>query len=277
LREGAVEEAAQLLTEVGDLPSAAVITADVLIAQGHPDRAVAVLRNRLAELAGNEAEFPLVAAGLVDACLAHGDVAAAVAVTRTLQQASPDQHPQTTALIQRADGRVAASIGDTDLAERRLRAAVAQFERLDLPFQAARARLELARTLADTNRSLAVVEAGRAIDRLERLGAEREAAAAAELLRRLGVATRPGPRHFGLLTRRELEVLERLRRGLTNPEIAAQLFISRRTVAHHVSSILTKLNLKTRSEAAAYAASHQRPEPPGTLTGRPSGPRPTAG
>jgi DNA-binding NarL/FixJ family response regulator len=259
LRAGAIEQAANLLEEMGDLPSAAVITAEVLIAQGHSDRAVAILQNRLAALAGNEAEFPVVAAGLVDACLAHGDVAAAAAAARALQQASPDQHPQTAALRARADGRVAASTGDTDLAERRLRTAVAEFERLDLPFQAARARLELARILAHVNRTLAIVEAGRALDRLERLGAEREAGATAEFLRGLGVATRPGPRHYGLLTRRELEVLERLRRGLTNPEIAAQLFISRRTVAHHVSSILTKLNLKTRSEAAAYAASHQRP------------------
>ena len=61
-----------------------------------------------------------------------------------------------------------------------------------------------------------------------------------------------------MLSRRELDVLDQLRHGLTNPEIAAQLFISWRTVAHHVSSILTKLNLKTRSEAAAFAATHQR-------------------
>ena len=258
LREGAVEEAAAMLTEVGDLPSAAVITAEVLTAQGHPERGVAVLQTRLAALAGHEAQFPIVAAGLVDACLALGDLAMAAATARALQCASPRQHPQTTALTQRADGLVAASIGDTSLAEQRLRTAVAHFDRLDLPFQAARTRLELARIVADADPSLAIVEASRAIDRLERLGAVREAAATAAFLRGLGVATKPGPRQLGMLSRRELDVLDRLRRGLTNPQIAAQLFISRRTVAHHVSSILTKLNLKTRSEAAAFAATHQR-------------------
>ena len=258
LREGAVEEAAAMLAEVGDLPSAAVITAEVLTAQGHPDRGVAVLQTRLAALAGHEALFPVVAAGLVDACLACGDLAMAGATAQALQSASPHQHPQTTALIQRADGLVAASMGEAGLAGQRLRTAVTLFDRLDLPFQAARTRLELARTVAKADPSLAIVEAGRALDRLEQLGAAREAAAAAAFLRGLGVATKPGPRHFGMLSRRELDVLDRLRRGLTNPEIAAQLFISRRTVAHHVSSILTKLNLKTRSEAAAFAATHQR-------------------
>ena len=258
LREGAVEEAAAMLTEVGDLPSAAVITAEVLTAQGHPDRGVAVLQTRLAALAGHEAQFPIVAAGLVDACLALGDVAMAATTARALQCASPRQHPQTTALTQRADGLVAASIGDPGLAKQRLRTAVTHFDRLDLPFQAARTRLELARIVADSDTSLAIVEASRALDGLERLGAVREAAAAAAFLRGLGVATKPGPRQFGMLSRRELEVLDRLRLGLTNPEIAAQLFISPRTVAHHVSSILTKLNLKTRSEAAAFAATHQR-------------------
>jgi DNA-binding CsgD family transcriptional regulator len=177
-----------------------------------------------------------------------------------LQRASPHQHPQTTALTQRADGLIAASTGDTGSAELRLRTAVTQFERLELPFQAARTRLELAQVVADADPSLAIVEASRALDRLERLGAVREAAAAAAFLRGLGVATKPGPRQLGMLSRRELDVLDRLRRGLTNPEIAVELYISRRTVAHHVSSILSKLNLKTRSEAAAYAAMHQQPD-----------------
>src|SRR5688500_11339918 len=116
--------------------------------------------------------------------------------------------------MQRADGLVAAAIGDADGAEQRLRKAAIELDRLDLPFQAAHTRFELARIVADANPSLAVVEAGRALDRLERLGAVREASATASLLRRLGVATKPGPRQFGMLSRRELDVLEGLRRGL---------------------------------------------------------------
>ncbi|HLM21248.1 MAG TPA: helix-turn-helix transcriptional regulator, partial [Propionibacteriaceae bacterium] len=128
---------------------------------------------------------------------------------------------------------------------------------LELPFHAAQARLEVARVLRITDPPLAVVEASWALDRLQRLGAHRDAAAAAALLRSLGVATRPGPRQVGLLSQRELEVLALLKRGLTNPEIAAELFISPRTAAHHVSSILGKLNLRSRTEAAAFAATYQ--------------------
>jgi len=56
------------------------------------------------------------------------------------------------------------------------------------------------------------------------------------------------------LTQREREVLEYLCDGLTNAEIAAELVISARTVDHHVSAILTKLDAPTRNAAAAQAA-----------------------
>jgi DNA-binding NarL/FixJ family response regulator len=138
-----------------------------------------------------------------------------------------------------------------------LRNAAVEFDRLDLPFHAARARVELARVISVENPSLAVVEASWALDRLERLGAHRDAAAAAALLRSLGIATRPGPRQVGRLSQRERDVLALIRRGLTNPEIAAELYISRKTAAHHVSSILAKLNLRSRAEAAAFAATYR--------------------
>lgn len=66
------------------------------------------------------------------------------------------------------------------------------------------------------------------------------------------VATHPPKPDFDL-TPRELEVLALMAQGLTNPEIADELVVSRSTVKFHVSSILSKLNADSRTEAVALA------------------------
>jgi DNA-binding CsgD family transcriptional regulator/tetratricopeptide (TPR) repeat protein len=93
-----------------------------------------------------------------------------------------------------------------------------------------------------------------------RLGAVPAAAMVAQRLRGLGArsiprgprpGTRANPAH---LTRREAEILTLIAEGRRNAEIANRLFLSRRTVAHHVTAILAKLGVRSRTEAARAAA-----------------------
>jgi DNA-binding NarL/FixJ family response regulator len=98
-----------------------------------------------------------------------------------------------------------------------------------------------------------------ALRTFERLGAVGDADRAAGLLRGLGAAGRAWPKRYGMLTKRETEVLSLLAAGTSNAEIAARLYISPRTAEHHVASILSKLGLRSRAEAAAHAARDERP------------------
>ena len=96
--------------------------------------------------------------------------------------------------------------------------------------------------------------------RLQALGARPAAAIVARRLRERGArGVRLGPRaatraNPADLTARQLDVLALLTRGDRNADIAAKLFLSEKTVAHHVSAILRKLDVRTRGQAAAEAA-----------------------
>jgi DNA-binding CsgD family transcriptional regulator len=115
---------------------------------------------------------------------------------------------------------------------------------------------EAALALADSDDHATVREA---IDQLHELGARPAAAIVARRLREQGVRGIPrGPRpstreNPAGLTARELEVLALLADGLRNAQIADRLVVSERTVGHHVSAILRKLDVGTRGEAAAEA------------------------
>jgi len=100
----------------------------------------------------------------------------------------------------------------------------------------------------------------RALAMFHELGAPAAAQLTRQKMRRLGIRSIPaGPRSATRadplgLTRREREVLELICAGHTNAEIAAKLFISPKTVDHHVSSVLAKLDAPTREVAATHAA-----------------------
>ncbi len=155
---------------------------------------------------------------------------------------------------ERALGRALLATGEPEEARPHLERALSAFASLEMPFECERTRLLLARVLAGHDAEAAIADARPALARFEHLGAARDADAAAAFLRSLGVkAARRGPRGIGLLTKRERDVLALLGEGLSNPEIADRLVVSRKTVEHHVASVLSKLGLRGRAEAAAYA------------------------
>jgi DNA-binding NarL/FixJ family response regulator len=97
-----------------------------------------------------------------------------------------------------------------------------------------------------------------ALSTLESLGARAAWNRVAPRLGELGEAVPRGPRpatraNPAGLTTREIEVLQLLSDGLRNAEIADRLVVSPKTVGHHVSAILAKLGVRSRTEAAAAA------------------------
>jgi DNA-binding CsgD family transcriptional regulator/tetratricopeptide (TPR) repeat protein len=129
------------------------------------------------------------------------------------------------------------------------RAAAAAWHDHGCPYEAARA-------LAESDEAEAQLEA---LAELERLGAGPLAKQVRQGLRARGATVPRGPRastraNPAELTTRELDVLRLVADGKRNAEVADELVLSRRTVDHHVSAILRKLQVKTRGEAAAEAA-----------------------
>jgi DNA-binding CsgD family transcriptional regulator len=129
------------------------------------------------------------------------------------------------------------------------RAAAAAWAAAGCPYEAA-----LALGDADDDDALR-----QSLDQLQAMGASAAAGIVSRRLRSRGARGLPrGPRartreNPANLTAREFEVLALLAEGLRNGEIAARLFLSQKTVAHHVSAILRKLDVHNRGEAAAAA------------------------
>jgi DNA-binding CsgD family transcriptional regulator len=216
------------------------------LAQGRPDAAAAAIRRVV-----DEAADPFRRAVLLPACveimLAAGDVEAAARARDELgrlREAIPSRLVAATAA--HADAAVHLAEDDPRAALVAARGAAEVWQELAAPYECARARelVGLAcRALGDEDS--AKLELDAAGEAFARLGA------AAEAARLEGSDAGHG------LSPREIEVLRLVAAGATNRAIAEELVLSERTIDRHVSNILAKLRVPSRSAATAWAYEHR--------------------
>lgn len=134
-----------------------------------------------------------------------------------------------------------------------LERARALWDELQVPYEAARVRCLIARVFRKLgDEESAAIEFTAAQKTFEFLGASVDLAC---VLRE--TATKVRADAAGSLTEREIEVLRLVAAGKTNRRVAAELHISEKTVARHLSNIFIKLNLESRTAATVFAMEHK--------------------
>jgi DNA-binding CsgD family transcriptional regulator len=158
----------------------------------------------------------------------------------------------------RSRGLLCAARGELALAESAIETALEVHRGLAMPFEQARTLLvagEVHRRAR--HRSLAQSRLQAALEIFEHLGAPRWADRARDQLSHLGIRRAPAG---SALTAGERQVADLAAIGLTNPQIAARLFMSQRTVEAHLSRVYRKLGVATRTEMAHVHLDSDRPE-----------------
>ena len=241
--EAAYREAAELGYE--PQPGLALLW----LARGRTAAAVSAMRRLLAE-----AQMPvqrssmlpagvvvMLAAGLVEDARRYADEFSEVA--------AGFGNPAVQAMAGYAAASVALSSGNVDEALGQARESSRLWNEIGSPYEAARARVLVARALRELgDEESATGELAVARRVFTEVGA---APAVQEVDRLLGRGRPAG------LTEREVEVLRLVAAGRSNHDIARDLVLSQKTVERHLSNIFTKLNVSSRTAAAAYAHEHQ--------------------
>jgi DNA-binding CsgD family transcriptional regulator len=243
------EEAYRLANERGWQPQPGL--ALLSLARGRTEAAVAAIRRVL-----GETTEPLARARFLPACveimLAAGDIGEARAASTELTRiATSYSRGALTAMAATTRGAVDLAAGQATAALMALREAGQRWRDLDAPYEVAQVRMLrglACRALGDHDSAELELAAARA--GFTRLGAVPDLDRLAELS--TGHTERPSG-----LTPRELQVLRLVADGKANKVIAAELVLSERTIDRHVSSILAKLGVPSRTAAAAYAFAHQ--------------------
>jgi DNA-binding CsgD family transcriptional regulator len=228
------------------------------LAQGDRPTADASIRRLLAEAEGPIARGRALHA-FIEIVLASGDVNAARDAAAELGTiATTLGSPYLGAQAARATGAVRLAEGEPADALVALRRASRDLAELEAPYEAARTRVLIAaacRALGDNDGEALELRAARAV--FATLNAAPDLAA-------LDKPHAPADRDLpGGLTAREVEILALVASGKTNRAIAQDLTVSEKTVASHISHILTKLGVPSRAAATAYAYDHGLIEPAG--------------
>ncbi|MGH7730953.1 MAG: LuxR C-terminal-related transcriptional regulator, partial [Candidatus Eiseniibacteriota bacterium] len=254
-RQGRMDEAKSLLERARGPGGAPLNRAALALDAGDPVSA-AELADRFLRGVPQESRLHRTTALelLVRAHAARGDLQRAASALAELQEIERvvGTRPFRGA-VRLAEGIVAAAGDEHERARPLLEDAVDLFRQCGAPFETAQARIELAGSLMALGRvDAAGTDARAALDELRKLGAVREAERARRLLE---VFAPTGRRRSPLseLTRRETEVLRLVAEGLTNAQVAQRLVVSEHTVHRHVTNILRKMNLPSRTAAAAHA------------------------
>ena len=222
------------------------------LAQGQVDAARASLHRALDETRDRGARAALLAA-YVDVLLSGGDVRSARAAAGELgQTASGPPVALLDAMAAQAMGAVLLAEGDASGAITKLRSSWSAWRELDAPYDAARVRVLVGlacRALRDDDGAEMELDAAR--------GVFRELGATLDLSRVDGLSRTAKGAAVGGLTGRETEILKLIATGMTNRAVGAELVISEKTVARHVSNIFDKLGVSSRAAATAYAYEHK--------------------
>lgn len=255
----AMDECGGVLRILGDLPAAEAAyeraigfghdpqpgLALLWLARGRTSDALAAIRRLLAEPRDPVHRSQLLPAS-VQILLAAGETDEAGAASEELTAiAEAFGSPALRAMAHYATGSVLLARAQPSAAVPELRKAQQQWQRIGAPYETARARLRIGSALRELG---------------DEQSASSELAAARRTFREVGAATDEAEAAHMLipslprgLTAREVEVLRLVATGKSNPDIAATLVLSEKTVARHLSNIFTKLDVPTRTAAAAFA------------------------
>lgn len=252
--QGRIEEAKVMLDGLEDQSAAIIPLARLYLGRGDPALARAILEGSLpsSPAAYTLYHFPTLLV-LTEVALVMHDILAAGSVVQDMERlVAQSGSSLMVAQIAFVRGNIDFQQGDGVAARAHFGMALEHLHANEQSWLAAQIRLRMAQLVRQHDPIGAVAWAKGALATFARIGAV-QTAEAAKLLRELGAHPGAAGQAQTPLTRREVEIAELIAAGLTNREIADRLVISTKTVEHHVSHILDKLDLKGRAEIAAYA------------------------